>query len=125
MANKDDLQARESNIIQAAQTNANDTATARDMDNSKTTQKDLKNYLKQFEQLTKIDEQAEKKVKKLKSSLTPSDYKKLKRYDKSLDKYIETLQDYVSNLESEGAVSSDPNASISDKKDAQNDINKA
>lgn len=124
LANKDDLQSRENNIIQAAQTNDNDTSTSRNTDNSKTTQKDLKNYLNQSKQLTKINEQANKKTKKLKSSLTPADYKKIKNYNKSLNKYIETLQDYASTLESDGAVSSDPNASQSDKQDAQKDINK-
>ncbi|MCH3922930.1 hypothetical protein [Limosilactobacillus sp.] len=124
LADKNDLQSRENNLIQAAQTDVNDTATARNTDNSKTTQKDLKNYQKQSGQLTKIAVQADKKVKKEKSLLNPSDYKKLRNYNKALDRYINDLEDYASTLESEGAVSSDPDASKDDKKDAQNDITK-
>lgn len=69
LVNKDDLQSRENNIIQAAQTDANDIIAGKDHDNSKTQQRDLKNYQDQFGQLTKIDENAEKKVKKEKGGL--------------------------------------------------------
>ena len=124
MGAKDILNAYESTLIQAAQTNVTDTENARGKDNSSITQKDLKSYDKIFSKFTKIDSNSKKILKTSKTKLTTSDYKKLKQYNKLLDKYIESLQDYASTLESEGAVQSDPDASASDKWHAQKDINK-
>lgn len=59
------------------------------------------------------------------SDLTSSDYKKLKSYNKLLDKYISALQDYASDIDSDGAVQNDPNASADDKKEVQDEINKS
>ncbi|MGN1283865.1 MAG: hypothetical protein ACI4TY_01005 [Candidatus Limosilactobacillus intestinavium] len=124
---KDNYENLENGLIQSAQQNAQDTSDGLSDkgDNSAATQQHIKKFQRRTGNLTKISERNKKEVKSWKSSLTTSDYKKLKKYNKALDNYIETLQDYASNIDSEGAVQNDPNASAKDKTDAQNDISKS
>lgn len=112
-------------MIQAAQTDITDTIADRKKSVGDDEQKDIKSFQDLDGELTKIAEQAEKKAKSYKTTLSSADYQKLIKYEKALDKYINAVQDYATTLESEGAVQSNPDASSSDKRIAKKDTSQA
>ena len=87
---KENYENLENGLIESAQQDAQDTS-ARLSGNSvdsKTEQQHIKKFNTRTGNLTKISEHNDKEVKTWKSSLTKSDYKMLKKYNKSLNKYI-------------------------------------